>query len=528
MPLLLRQVIRPLDEPEDAFLARIARMLSERGFPPRAVRPYRRSIDARPGRPLVFVYHVAIEVEHERSLRALFRDKVAPLLEEEEEPVRAGSEPLRGRVVVVGSGPAGLYAAYTLAVAGYRPILCEKGYALADRVAAVRRFFKERVLDPDGSFLFGEGGAGTYSDGKLMTRINRPGIRAFYALLVECGAPDEILVEAQPHIGTDLLRGVVDGLRERILQAGGELRFLCPVDSFEVGQGRLSAVRAGGERIETGAVVLAAGQHAEETYRIVARSGVTIQTRPYQLGLRIEHGQDAVDRWRYGAHAGHAALPAATYQMTWHAGSAELRGVTTFCMCPGGEVVPSAPCDGRLGTNGMSYSRRRGRFANSALITTLDPAGPDLEAVLAFRAALEARTYAAGGGDWAAPAQRAADFLAGVASPALPATSYRLGLRATRVGDLLPPCASASIAAALAHFDRLLPGFASGEATLIGTEARVSSPLRIVRTSRGECEGLSDLYPCGEGSGYASGITSSALDGRRAARAIIGRFAPPR
>jgi hypothetical protein len=526
--LLLRQVTRPLDEPEDAFLARIARMLSERGFPPRGLRPYRRSIDARPGHPFSFVYHLAFEVDNERQCRVQFRDKVAPLEEEEAEVTGPGVETLQGRVLVVGSGPAGLYAAYTLAVAGYRPLLCEQGCGIADRVAAVRRFFKDRVFDRDGNFLFGEGGAGTYSDGKLMTRINRPGIRAFYRLLVACGAPEDILVDAQPHIGTELLRKIVDGIRERIVGSGGEVRFRCPVDALKVEHGRLSAVRAGGEWIQTGAVILAAGQHAEETYRLVARSGATIQSRPYQLGVRVEHTQEAVDAWRYGSHAGHASLPPATYQITWHATSADLRGATTFCMCPGGEVVPIAPCDGRLGTNGMSYSRRSGRFANSAVITTLDSLGADYETVLAFRAELETCAYAAGGGDWTAPAQRAADFLAHVPSTGLPATSYRLGLRPASVGELIPRAASASIAAALAHFERILPGFASADALIIGPESRVSSPLRIIRTARGECEGIPGLHPCGEGSGYASGITSSALDGRLAARMIIARYAAPR
>ncbi len=528
MALILRQLTRPLDEPEEDFLARVARMLAARGCPPRSVRPYRRSIDARPGRPLLFVYHVAVDVDDERRLRSRFRGAIASPEEDRVEEPRPGSAPLQGRVLVVGAGPAGLYAAHSLAAAGYRPLVCEQGAPLGDRVAAVRRFFRDRVLDPEGNFLFGEGGAGTYSDGKLLTRTSRPGVRAWYRLLVSCGAQDDILVDAQPHVGTDRLRTVVENMRARILDAGGEMRFRCRVDALRVENGRLVALRAGGEWIATGAVVCAAGQHADETYDLVARAGGAVEPRPYQLGVRIEHDQEAVDGWRYGAHAGHPALPPASYQITWHARGEGLRGVTTFCMCPGGEVVPISPCRGRLGTNGMSYSFRRGRFANSAMITTMDAAGATHADVLAFRARLEARVFDAGGGDWRAPAQRAADFAAGISSAEIPAaSSYRLGLRAARIADLLPPAAGASIGAALAHFDTLLRGFAAGDAVLIGVESRVSSPLRILRTASGESAGIAGLYPCGEGAGYASGITSSALDGNRAADAIIARFAPP-
>lgn len=528
MALILRQLTRPLDEPEEDFLARVARMLAARGCPPRSVRPYRRSIDARPGRPLAFVYHVAVETDDERRLRSRFRGNAVAVEEDCGAEPRPGSAPLDGRAVVVGAGPAGLYAAHCLAAAGYRPLVCEQGLPLGDRVAAVRRFFRERILDPDGNLLFGEGGAGTYSDGKLLTRTNRPGMRAWYRLLVQCGAQEDILVDAQPHIGTDRLRGVVEGMRAHILAAGGELRFRCRVDALKVEHGRLLAVRAGGEWIAAGAVVWAPGQHADETYDLAARAGGIIEPRPYQLGVRIEHDQEAVDRWRYGAHAGHPALPPASYRITWHAREERLGGVTSFCMCPGGEVVPIAPCRGRLGTNGMSYSFRRRRFANSALITTVEAPGASYREVLAFRARLEARVFEAGGGDWSAPAQRAADFAAGVCSAALPAaSSYRLGLRAAPIAELLPPAAGASIGAALAHFDTLLRGFAAGDAVLIGAESRVSSPLRIRRTAAGECAGIAGLYPCGEGAGYASGITSSALDGKRAADAVIARFAPP-
>jgi len=526
--LILRQVARPLDEPEEDFLARVARRLAARGCPPRSLRPCRRSIDARPGRPLAFLYNLEIEVDDERRLRSRFRGVASAAPEPRDDKPQPGNTPLPGRVLVVGAGPAGLYAAYCLAVAGYRPLICEQGPALADRVAAVRRFFRRRVLDPEANLLFGEGGAGTYSDGKLFTRVGRPGVSAWHRLLVRCGAQDDILVDAQPHIGTDRLRVVVPELRARILAAGGEVRWRCRVDGLKVEAGRLVALRAGGEWMPAGAVIWAPGQHADETYDLVAGAGGIVDTRPYQIGVRIEHDQEAVDRWRYGARAGHSALPAASYRLTWHGREKGFPGVTTFCMCPGGEVVPIAPCRGRLGTNGMSYSYRRRRFANSALITTLAAPAAAYREVLAFRAGIEARAFEAGGGDWSAPAQRAADFTAGTFSRALPgASSYRLGLRTAPLAELLPSPAGASIRAALAHFDTLLRGFAAGDAVLIGVESRVSSPLRVLRTATGESAGIAGLYPCGEGSGYASGITSSALDGKRAADAVIARFAPP-
>jgi uncharacterized FAD-dependent dehydrogenase len=289
-----------------------------------------------------------------------------------------------------------------------------------------------------------------------------------------------------------------------------------------VREGQVVAARLGGSWENVGVLVLATGQHDDGLYRIVAEAGGQLEPRPYQIGVRIEHRQEWVERWRYGSAAGNPALPAATYGMT-------SRPVTTFCMCPGGEVLPVSPEPGSLGTNGMSRSRRAGAFANSALITTVPPppGGATVTGILGFRRELERRAYEVGGGDWVAPAQRAADFLRGRRSCNLPPTSYRRGVAPALLADLFDPTVTASLQKALRFFEDLSPGFAGEEALLIGPESRVSSPVRILRGPQGEALGLGRVYPCGEGSGYASGITSSALDGRRTAVALAARYRPP-
>ncbi len=527
MALLYRNVRRKLSEPEHQFLARFRRHLLSHGCSPHWIRPVRRSIDARAGRPVTFNYHLAFEAADEQRLRDRLGAAVESFQEEDDPLPACGTESLPGRIVVVGTGPAGLYAGYLLAQAGFSPLVCDKGLALRDRVKAVRRFFRTGVISPEGNVLFGEGGAGTYSDGKLLTRVNKPGIRSFYRLLVACGAPQEILIDAQPHVGTDRLRLVVLRLHETIEALGGEFRFRCALSGLRAREGRLVAARLGGEWEEVGALVLAAGQHDDTVYRVVHEAGARIEARPYQLGLRIEHPQDWVNRWRYGQFCGHPELPPASYRVTWRGGTRTPgQSVTTFCMCPGGELLPLAPCEGRLGTNGMSRAARAGAFANSAVITTVPVATASAWTTLRFRDRLERAAYLLGGGSWKAPAQRAPDFLNDRISADLPETSYRLGLKSADICRLFTDDVAKTLRGAIAAFDRIAPGFAGRDGLVIAPESRVSSPVRILRDPTGEAMGLSGLYPCGEGSGYASGITSSALDGRRSASSIIGRFKP--
>ena len=437
---------------------------------------------------------------------------------------------LRTRPIVIGAGPCGLFAALILAQMGFCPIVLERGQTVRQRTKDTWGFWRRGVLDPASNAQFGEGGAGTFSDGKLYSQIRDPLHHGRKVLeeFVRAGAPGEILFVAKPHVGTFRLVGMVERMRATIEALGGEYRFGCRVDHLDLvthAEG-LRTVRgvvlADGTRLAADHVVLAIGHSARDTFAMLHASGVAMAAKPFSIGVRIEHPQSLIDRARFGPQAGHPMLGAADYKLVHHTNFG--RSVYSFCMCPGGTVVAAASEPGGVVTNGMSQYSRNERNANAGIVVGVTPAdypgGP--LAGIAFQRHWEQRAFAEGGRDYAAPAQRVADFLAGRPSTTLGAIipSYRPAVRPADLTACLPDYAAAAIRAALPAFARDIEGFAMDDAVMTGVETRTSSPLRILRREDGHSENTLGLFPAGEGAGYAGGILSAAVDGIRAAEAV--------
>lgn len=480
------------------------------------VRVAKRSIDARRRPPRV---QLRLEVAVDGPLPEPERPAW------EAPPLGAGAR----RVVIVGSGPAGMFAALRCLELGLRPVIVERGKDVSARRFDLAPLLRHGTVVEDSNYCFGEGGAGTFSDGKLYTRATRRGpVRRVYEIFVAHGAPGSILVDAHPHIGSNLLPKVVVALRRSLLEAGGEVHFRARMVELLVAGGRACGVRTADGREFTGAaVILATGHSARDVYRILADLGLALEAKPFAVGVRIEHPQRLVDRCQYHLGAAEerpALLPAASYRL---ATQVDGRSVHSFCMCPGGFIVPAATANDEVVVNGMSLSRRDSPFANSGLVVGVEPedvahlaAGHRVLAGIAFQQELERAAKRAGGGGQVAPAQRVVDFLARRESAGLPATSYFPGVRAARLDELLPDGIARRLAAGLQVFGRQLRGFAGADGLLVGVETRTSSPLRIPRLPDTlEHPGLPGLIPAGEGGGHAGGIVSAALDGMHAAEA---------
>ncbi len=516
---------------------RVAKRLK---LPRTAVRAYavvRRSVDARrPGEiRLVYNLEVVLEAglrEERRVIRRLHRSDVQMLTSASGPDPQPGREPLRHRPIVIGFGPAGMFAALTLAEYGYQPVVLERGQDVAQRSRDVfGAFFRDGRFSGESNLLFGEGGAGCYSDGKLYTRLNDPRVRRILEVLYQHGAPPEILTDGRPHVGSDKLPGICRRIRLKIESLGGEVRFGQRVDGFEIADGRLCAVECGHSRVEVGPVVLAVGHSARDTIRRLASQGIPIVAKPFQMGLRIEHPQGVVDRWQYGSLCGHGRLPPAEYHFVARRAAGSRSDVFSFCMCPGGMIVPGHDSPGQIVSNGASRWRRNGPLANGALVMTVDPetVGPDPLAGLAFLEQWERAAFDLTGGSYQLPVQRASDFLAERPSDGELVTSYPLGGRWSQVGAIVPEFVRDAIKAALPMFDRRMPGFAGPDALIAGPETRASAPVRIVRDREKRTSlSVDNLYPVGEGAGYAGGIVSAAVDGIKTAEAIITRYAPIR
>ena len=486
-------------------------------LPPEAVIDFRllkKSLDARKGHPFQFVYTVELIREGESFEKTPEVCFVADRRQEEPAPV------------VVGFGPAGLFCALVLARAGLRPVILERGAPVEERTAQVEHFWHTGELNEQSNVQFGEGGAGTFSDGKLTTLVrDRDGLGRFVLEeFVKAGAPEEILYTNKPHIGTDILKKVVKHIREEIISLGGQIYFNTCMTGINVQDGRLTGVRAPGKTFETRHLFLGLGHSARDTFQMLANMGITMERKAFSVGFRIEHLQSEINKIQYREYAGSPYLAAADYKLS-HTGAGR-RGVYTFCMCPGGQVVAAASQAGGVVTNGMSNFAREQENANSAVLISVLPEdfqGQDVLAGAQFQRALEQNAFAMGGGGYKAPAQRLEDFLAGKISTDIGAIrpSYQPGVTLSDLNKLLPAYLCEELKEGLRVFGRKLPGFDCADAMLTGVESRSSSPVRILRNSETmESISLSGLYPMGEGAGYAGGIMSAAMDGIRAAQKL--------
>ena len=524
MRLRLRDLSLPLDEEETALIDRVALNLEVEPSQISALQVVRQAIDARKKPRVVRVYTVEFSLPRTARLVAAVAEN-ARLEEVIETPLpaltRIQGEP---RVLVVGMGPAGLFAARRLAAAGFRVTLAERGRPVEQRSRDVDRFWRDGLLQEESNVQFGEGGAGAFSDGKLTTRINHPWTRLVLETLVECGAPAEILISAKPHVGTDRLRRVLVNFRRALAESGVDLRFESRLTGLVTAGGRVQGGSfQDGSEVACDSLILAPGHSARDTYRMLAAAGVTLQVKPFAIGLRVEHPVAVINRIQYGM-VSHPRLPAADYALAWNDPETG-RGVYSFCMCPGGEVVIASSAAGGVAVNGMSYLQRGGEWSNSALVVSVGPAdfgSDDPLAGVCFQERWEAAAFAAGGSNYWAPAQNLMAFLGRGQGPVR--STCRPGIHGAELDQVLPACVSQGLRRALPHFDRRMRGFITAEATLTGVETRTSAPLRIVRGESGESVSHGGLYPAGEGAGYAGGIMSAALDGLRVAESIIQRF----
>ncbi len=532
--LRLTEIRLDLDHPRAALRAAACRALGIAEGELLSLSVRRRGYDARRSAGIVFIYTLDVAVRDEAAVlaRARGNPQVAPAPDETYRyPARAPQE-IASRPVVIGTGPCGLFAGLSLARLGFRPILLERGRGVRQRTRDVWDFWRRRRLDPESNVQFGEGGAGTFSDGKLHTGIKdrEHRIRRILTDFVECGAPEEILFLSKPHIGTLRLVKVVENLRRLIESLGGELRFESRVTDLLLAERRVRGVAlADGTEIETGRVILAAGHSARDTFEMLHARGVRIEAKPFSIGFRVEHPQEQINRSRLGSRAGDPELGAADYKLVHHCRNG--RAVYSFCMCPGGQVVAATSEEGRVVTNGMSHYSRADRNANAGLVVGIAPAdfgGAGPLAGIALQRRLEETAFALGGGNYNAPAQLLGDFLSGRASsgPGGVIPSYTPGVTWTDLAPALPDYAIAALREAIPAFDRTLPGFARADAVLTGTETRTSAPIRIVRDEDTlESVNTPGLYPAGEGAGYAGGIISAAVDGMKAAEAVALRLA---
>ncbi len=530
--LRLTELKLPLDHDEGALRAAVLHRLALAPDDLISFRIWRRSWDARKRSDIQLIYTIDVEVRNDQAILKRFKGdhNIGPAPDTTYKPVAKAPAAMTSRPIVIGTGPCGFMAGLALAQMGFRPIILERGKLVRERTKDTWGLWRRSVLQPELNVQFGEGGAGTFSDGKLYSQTKDPHFHGRKVLeeFVKAGAPEEILYVAKPHIGTFRLVTMVESIRATIESLGGEYRFQSKVTDLDIvedkaGRRVRGVVLENGETIASDHVILAVGHSARDTFQMLHARGVSIAPKPFSIGFRIEHPQSLIDKARFGPSAGHPILGAADYKLVHHCRNG--RSVYSFCMCPGGTVVAATSEENRVVTNGMSQYSRAERNANAGIVVGITPEedypGHPL-AGLDFQRKWESAAFVAGGGDYFAPGQRVGDFLAGRPStePGTVIPSYTPGVRMTDLSACVPGFVIAAVREALPAFDRQIKGFAMPDAVLTGVETRTSSPIRISRDASGQSLNTHGLYPAGEGAGYAGGILSAGIDGLRIAEAV--------
>lgn len=483
---------------------------------------YKKSVDARKGN-ISIVYSVCINLFNKQSYKAS-----ASVTEKEEfaYKLEPGKALLSERPIIIGAGPAGLFCCYLLTLYGLKPVVIERGGKTEQRIKDVEGFFENKILNTSSNIQFGEGGAGTFSDGKLVTRINDPRSSFVIDSFVKFGAPEEIKYLAKPHIGTDKLREIIINMRNYLIENGAEFIYNTCVDDIYISDGKVKGVKTSDGNVMFGeVVVLATGHSARDTYKMLYEKQLAMEKKPFSVGFRIEHKREFIDKGRYGKHYNHPELAAAEYQFSYRKGN---RGCYTFCMCPGGVVVAASSEENTVVTNGMSNFDRDGINSNCAVAASVFPedTGSDILSGIEFQRQLEKLAYLAGGSSYCAPVQLSKDFLNGVKTNCLSSVkpTYPCGYEFADFNNILPSFTAGIIKEGLNDFDKKIKGFTYGDAVITGIETRTSAPVRILRNERFVSLSAEGLYPAGEGAGYAGGITSAAVDGLKVAEAIINKY----